>query len=176
MKNKLTFLTITLTMAANLAIAAPGPNNKPAATVEAKVRHDFNRFLNYGIFDNLEFRVEGGSVTLLGQTNRPVLRSDAANIVRHIEGVTSVTNEIEVLPVSFFDDGIRLRVARSVYGQSALNRYALGTHPSIHVIVKNGNVSLEGVVAREMDRIIAGLQANSVPGVFSVQNNLRIEK
>ena len=176
MKNKLTTLAITMTMAASMAIASPPNINPPSDTIEAKVRHELLMLPYYGIFDNLQYRVDGSSVTLLGQTNRPVLKSDAGNVVKRIGGVTEVKNEIEVLPVSFFDDGLRLRVARSVYGQSALNRYALGAHPSIHVVVKNGNVTLEGVVSREMDRMIAGIQANSVPGVFSVVNNLQLEK
>lgn len=176
MKNKLTTLTIALTMAATLAIASSPNSNQANGYIESKVRHELIMLPYYGIFDNLQFRVDGSTVTLLGQTSRPVLKSDAGNVVKRIEGVTAVSNEIEVLPVSFFDDGLRLRVARSVYGQSALNRYAIGANPSIHVVVKNGNVTLEGVVAREMDRTIAGIQANSVSGVFSVVNNLQLEK
>jgi hyperosmotically inducible protein len=126
------------------------------------------------IFDNLNYRVDGETVYISGQTIRPVLKSDAGNRLRSIEGITKVVNEIEVLPLSPFDDRLRLVLARSIYGQPALNRYALGANPSIRIIVKNGNVTLEGVVDREMDKIIAGMRANGVANVFQVTNNLRI--
>ena len=128
------------------------------------------------IFDNLSYRIDGDTVHLYGQVIRPTLKSDAANRVAKLEGIAHVNNQIEVLPLSPFDDRIRLAVARSVYGQSALNRYALGANPSIRIIVKNGNVTLEGVVNDTGSRNIANIQANGVFGVFSVTNNLRIEK
>jgi hyperosmotically inducible protein len=128
------------------------------------------------VFDNLAFRVEGSTVTLLGQVTRPTLKSDAERVVKDIEGVERVNNQIEVLPLSPSDDQIRIAAYRSIYGASSLNRYAHQAVPSIHIIVKNGNVTLEGAVANEGDKNIAGIQANSVPGVFSVKNNLRTEK
>jgi hyperosmotically inducible protein len=130
----------------------------------------------YGVFDNLSFRVNGGTVTLMGQVTRPTLKTDAERVVTGIEGVERVVNDIEVLPLSSYDDKIRLSTYRAIYGHTALNRYVLQAVPSIHIIVKNGTVTLEGVVANEGDKNIAGLQANSVPGVFSVTNNLRVEK
>ena len=129
------------------------------------------------VFDNLAFQVSGGgTVTLKGQVTRPTLKSDAENVVKRIEGVEAVENEIEVLPVGGIDDRIRLATYRAIYGHDALNRYALRAVPTIHIIVKNGDVTLEGDVATEMDKNIAGKQANSVPGVFSVKNNLHIVK
>ncbi len=143
--------------------------------VEREVRHELVMLPYYGVFDNLAFEVDGGTVTLLGQVSRPTLRTDAERVVKRIEGVERVINRIEVLPLSPYDDRIRLATYRAIYGHTALNRYALQAVPPIHIIVKNGNVTLEGVVANEADKTIAGIQARSVPGVFSVTNNLRVE-
>ena len=143
--------------------------------VEREVRHELVTLPSYGVFDNLAFQVDGGTVTLLGQVSRPTLKTDAERVVKSIEGVERVINRIEVLPLSPYDDRIRLATYRAIYGNTALNRYALQAVPPIHIIVKNGNVTLEGVVANEGDKNIAGIQANSVPGVFSVTNNLRVE-
>jgi hyperosmotically inducible protein len=131
---------------------------------------------NYGVFDNLVFKIDGSTLTLLGQVRQPTLKSDAERVVKDIEGIDHVVNNIEVLPLSPADDGIRLAVYRAIYGNSALNRYALQAVPSIHIVVKNGNVTLEGMVAQDGDKNIAKLQANSVPGVFSVTDNLSVEK
>jgi hyperosmotically inducible protein len=150
--------------------ASPAPQS-----LEAKVRHQLNMLPYYGVFDNLSFRVDGNKVTLFGEVARPVLKSDAERAVEHIEGVGRVESHIEVLPLSNFDDQIRLRTARAIYGYPALSRYALGSHPPIHIVVKNGNVTLEGVVANSMDRDLAYLRANAIPGAFSVTNALRID-
>src|SRR6266513_2980262 len=112
----------------------------------------------------------------LGQVSRPTLKSDAENVVKRIEGVEHVDNQIKVLPTSPNDDRIRRAVYRAIYGNEVLSQYALRAVPPIHIIVENGNVTLEGVVARQMDKQIAEMQAKSVPGVFSVTNNLRIEE
>ena len=130
----------------------------------------------YGVFDNLAFRVDGYTVTLLGQVTRPTLKSDAERVVKKIEGVESVKNEIKVLPLSSMDDRLRLALYRAIYGNTALNRYALRAVPTIHIIVENGNVTLEGVVSTEADKNIANIQANGVSGVFSVTNHLRVVK
>jgi hyperosmotically inducible protein len=130
----------------------------------------------YGVFDNLSYRVDGGTVTLMGQVTRPTLKSDAANVVKRIEGVEKVDNQIQVLPLSSVDDRIRLAVYRAIYGQPGLDRYALQAIPPIHIIVDNGKVTLEGVVASQTDKDQANIRANGVPGVFSVVNNLRVEK
>ncbi|MEY2414616.1 MAG: hyperosmotically inducible periplasmic protein, partial [Acidobacteriaceae bacterium] len=114
--------------------------------------------------------------TLLGQVARPVLKSDAENSVKRIEGVERVVNNIEVLPTSPFDDRIRRDVYRAIYGNDVLSQYSLRAVPPIHIIVKGGHVALEGVVARTMEKQVAGVQASSVPGVFSVENNLRVEQ
>ncbi len=144
--------------------------------IEREVRHELVMLPYYGVFDVLSFRVDGNTVTLIGTVTRPTLKSDSERVVKGLEGVESVRNEIEVLPLSPNDNRIRLALYQSIYGHTALNRYALQAVPSIHIVVKNGNVTLEGVAANEGDRNIANIQANSVPGVFSVKNNLRIEK
>jgi hyperosmotically inducible protein len=147
----------------------------PQTNLEKAVRHELVMLPYYNLFDNLEYRVEGSKVILLGQVTRPTLKSDAGNVVKRIEGVESVENRIEVLPLSPFDDRIRLATYRAIYGFPSLQRYAMGVVPSIHIIVKNGNVTLEGVVANEADKNIANIRANGVFGVFSVKNDLRVE-
>jgi hyperosmotically inducible protein len=144
------------------------------AYLEHEVHHELLMLPYYGIFDNLEYRVDGTRVELFGQVTRPTLKSDAENVVKRIEGVEGVTSKIEVLPLSFNDDRIRFAVYRAVFSRGSLYRYAMGANPSIHIIVDNGHVTLVGVVANEMDKNIANLQANSVPDVFSVTNNLRV--
>jgi len=144
--------------------------------IAREVRHQLVMLPYFGVFDDLGFTVNGGTVTLSGEVTRPTLKSDAGNVVKRIEGVTQVVNNIEVLPLSPNDDRIRLATYRAIYGDPALStRYGFRALPSIHIIVKNGNVRLEGVVANEGDRNIAGIRANGVPGAFSVENDLRIE-
>lgn len=155
---------------------AQQPSERGRARIERQVRHELVMLPNYDVFDNLAFRVDGYKVTLLGQVREPTLKSAAARVVKDIEGVESVDNQIEVLPVSPNDDRIRVAVYRAIYGHTALNRYSLRAVPPIHIIVKNGNVTLEGVVANEGDKNIANIQANGVSGVFSVTNNLQVEK
>ena len=144
--------------------------------LENSVRHELVTLPYYGIFDNLSFRVEGSKVVLMGQVRRPTLKTSAERVVMRIEGIDSVDNQIEVLPNSPNDDQIRVATYRAIYSQPALQRYQLRAVPPIHIIVKNGNVTLEGVVATESDKNIAGIQANGVSGVFSVTNNLRVEQ
>jgi hyperosmotically inducible protein len=129
----------------------------------------------YGVFDNLAYRVDGNTVTLLGQVTRPTLKSDAERVVKGIEGVERVNNEIQVLPLSPMDDQIRLAEYRAIFSSPGLDRYAMQAVPPIHIIVNNGKVTLEGVVANQADKDMAGVKANGVSGVFSVQNNLRVE-
>ncbi len=141
-----------------------------------EVRHQLILLPYYSVFDNLAFTVEGDRVTLLGQVVRPTLRSDAGAVVKSIEGVGSVQNQIEVLPLSPNDDRLRRALFRRIYGQAVLQRYSLQAVPPIHIIVKSGHVTLVGVVANETDKNVAAIQANSVPGVFSVKNELQVEK
>ena len=149
---------------------------KPANKLIKEVRHELVMLPYYSVFDNLTYKVEGDKVTLMGQVVRPTLKSDAGNAVKSIEGVAGVNNQIEVLPTSPNDDRIRRAVYRAVYGQGALFQYSLSNVPSVHIIVKNGHVTLEGVVDNETDKNMAGIKANGVTGVFSVTNNLAISK
>jgi hyperosmotically inducible protein len=141
-----------------------------------EVRHQLVLLPYYSVFDNLAFKVEGDKVTLSGQVVRPTLKSDAESAVKSIEAVAAVVNNIEVLPVSPMDDQLRRAVYRAIYQDSALFRYGESAVPSIHIIVKNGNVTLVGVVDNESDNNLANLRANGVPNVFSVKNDLAIVK
>jgi len=144
--------------------------------IAREVRHQLVMLPYYGVFDDLAFRLDGGNVTLLGAVVRPVLKSDAENVVKKVEGVTQVINEIKVLPPSPMDDQIRRAAYRAIYGDPALaTRYGFRAIPSIHIIVENGHVTLEGVVANEADKNLCNLRANGVPNVFSVTNDLQVE-
>jgi hyperosmotically inducible periplasmic protein len=152
------------------------PGSGDETQIAKEVRHQLVMLPYFGVFDDLGFTVNGSTVTLLGEVTRPTLKSDAGNVVKRVEGVTNVVNNIEVLPLSPDDDRIRRGVYRAVYGDPSLStRYGFQALPSIHIIVKNGHVRLEGVVANEGDKNIAGIRANGVPGAFSVENDLRVE-
>ena len=141
-----------------------------------QVRHKLAMIPWYSVFDNLEYRVDGDTITLMGQVTRPVIKDEAESSVKKIEGVKVVENQIEVLPPSPFDDQVRRKEYRSIYSFGPLQPYALGVNPGIHIIVKGGNVTLEGVVRTQADKDAANIRARSVPGVFAVKNNLRVEK
>jgi len=142
-----------------------------------EVHHELVLLPYYGVFDNLAYRVSpDGTVTLLGQVARPTLKSDAENAVKRIEGVERVDNQIQILPTSPMDDQIRVATYRAIYGNSVLSPYGLRAVPPIHIIVNQGHVTLEGAVAKQMDKQVAEMQAKSVPNVFSVTNNLRVEE
>jgi hyperosmotically inducible protein len=169
-------------LAGVLALGAPliaGATSVPAPEqsgnyLMSKVRHELVMLPYYSIFDDLSYQVNGDTVTLYGHVVRPILKSDAENVVKRIEGVDRVVNNIEVLPLSSFDNSIRLRAARAIYGFPSLQRYGLGARPSIHIIVNNGNVTLTGVVDNQADKNVAGIRANGIFGVFSVKNDLRV--
>lgn len=152
----------------------PGPPDE--SRIIKEVRHQLVTLPYYGVFDDLAFRVDGSAVTLLGAVTQPVLKSDAEKAVKRVEGVTQVVNNIEVLPLSPMDDQIRRAEYRAIYGDPALSdRYGFRAVPSIHIIVKNGRVTLEGVVANRADKTIINAKANHVPGVFALTNNLLVE-
>jgi len=142
--------------------------------ITKEVRHELVMLPYYSVFDNLAYKVEGNHVTLLGQVNRPSLKSDAENVVKHIEGVEGVTNQIEVLPVSPHDDQLRRAVYRAIYSQPGLDMYSLRAVPTIHIIVKNGNVTLTGAVGTKMDKQRAVMAAKGVPGAFSVNDEILV--
>jgi hyperosmotically inducible periplasmic protein len=180
------FKSIILAIAAIFAIATsaavaapvagtPGVQQLNEQQIMKKVRKELVTLPYYGVFDNLAYKVEGGTVTLYGQVVRPSTRRDAERRVAKIAGVEQVVNNIEVLPPSPSDDSIRVRTYRTVFRSAGLYRYAMGANPSIHIVVNRGHVTLEGVVGNKMDKQLAFFAANSVPGVFSVTNNLRTD-
>ena len=176
MKQHLGVLTLLVGAAVSgRNLAAQQASDRSTQRLTREVRHELVMLPYYGVFDNLTYRVDGSTITLMGQVTRPTLKSDAANVVKSIEGVERVTNNIEVLPLSPNDDRIRMAVYRAIYGDTALSRYGLQAVPPIHIIVTNGKVALEGVVAGEADKNIANIRASGVSGVFSVANNLRVE-
>ncbi len=166
---------VVLGLAALPAAQATTHSERALTPMEDMVRHELVMLPYLSVFDNITFQVDGSTVTLAGEVNRPSLKKSADRVVARIEGVNLVVNEIEVLPTSPYDDRIRLQVLRALYGHPALDRYSLSAQPAIRIIVKRGDVTLEGVVNRELEKSIANLQANSVPGVFSVTNNLKVE-
>jgi hyperosmotically inducible periplasmic protein len=152
------------------------PGARDESEIAKEVRHQLVTLPYFGVFDDLAFRVDGGTVTLMGAVTRPTLKSDAENSVKRVKGVGGVVNKIEVLPLSPMDDRIRVATYRAIYGDPVLaDRYGYRAVPSIHILVKNGNVVLEGVVANAMDKTVAGIRANGVSGVFSVANDLVVE-
>lgn len=146
----------------------------PTARISREALHELLMLPYYSVFDNLAFRVDGDTVTLMGQVVRPTLKSDAENVIKRIEGVEKVVNNIEVLPPSPNDDRLRRAVYRSVYGFGSLSKYSWGAVPSIHIIVNRGHVTLTGAVDNETDKNMAGIRAKTVPGAFSVTNNLQV--
>jgi len=169
---------VVLVTAVSVGFGAPAPKDqqpyRDSMAIEQKVRKELVTLPYYGVFDNLAFKVDGDTVTLYGQVVRPTTKSDAATRVARIAGVDRVVNNIEVLPLSSFDAGIRARTYRAVFSRGGLYRYAMGANPSIHIIVDRGHVTLEGVVSNKMDSQLAYMAASGVPGVFSVTNNLRV--
>lgn len=173
LRNKLATTAALVLAWAALAPAEPLTKSKETSLAQW-VRHELIMLPYYSVFDNLLFQVDGAEITLMGQVTRPTLKSDAEHVLRKLEGVQTVRNLIEVLPLSPFDDRIRLAVYRAVYGHTAMLQHAVQPLAPIRIIVKHGEVTLEGTVGSEMARNIAFLQANGVPGVFSVTNKLRV--
>jgi hyperosmotically inducible periplasmic protein len=169
----------SVALAAALAVASVpmfASNGNMPQDLAAQVRHELVMIPYYSVFDDLNYSVDNatGVVTLSGAVTRPVVKDDAEGSVKHLPGVTQVVNNIRVLPLSTFDNRIRMAEYRSIYGFGGLYRYGMGTQPSIHIIVDNGHVTLVGVVDNQADKNTANIRANTVPGVFSVTNNLRV--
>jgi hyperosmotically inducible protein len=161
-------------MAVLVPVAFAASTSEDAQT--KKIRKELVTLPYYGIFDNLEFAVEGNTVVLSGKVTRPSTAQDAERRVARIEGVDKVVNNIEVLPPSPSDESIRFREYRAIFRTGSLYRYSMGASPSIHIVVDRGHVTLEGVVSSQMDKQLAYMAANGVPGVFSVTNNLQVVK
>ena len=171
-------LLATITVSAIPAAAQNGTSTlSPAeARIAREVRHELLMLPYYNVFDYMAFEVHGYDVKLIGSVTRPVLKSDAQNVVKRIEGVQKVDNQIEVLPPSPTDDRLRLELYRTIYDFPALEKYALGTLKPIRIIVNMGRVTLEGVVDSEADKNLVTLRANGVPGIFAVTNHLQVVK
>src|SRR5579863_9089111 len=163
-------------LAASLLVSSVLSAQSPKAEdrIVREVRHELVMLPYYSVFDNLAYQVNGYAVTLVGQVTNPVLKSDAEKAVKKIEGVESVVNNIEVMPLSPMDDRIRRAVYRAIYSQPGLEMYSLRAVPTIHIIVKNGHVTLTGAVGNPGDKQRAGIAANGVPNVFSVTNDLLV--
>jgi hyperosmotically inducible protein len=169
-KNRMIAVAMVLALTGVSAVAAD------LSPLEKKIRKELVTLPYIGVFDNLQFQVQGDTVILSGQVVRPSSRKDAERRIQRIEGIDRVVNNIEVLPPSPFDDSIRRRVYRAVFRTGGLYRYALGTNPSVRIVVNRGHVTLEGLVSTNGDRNLAYIAANGVSGVFSVKNNLRVER
>ncbi len=174
MRTRLSLLPVVLLVASAWGQNTNAVPQKAEARIQKEVRHELVMLPYLTVFDNLAYKVEGYKVTLMGQVTRPVLKSDAENAVKRIEGVEQVDNQIEVLPTSPMDDQIRRKLYFAIYGDPALQKYAMPVIKPIRIIVKNGRVDLEGVVDSESDKNIAGIRAKSVPGTFSVDNHLTV--
>ena len=186
MKNKLLIAVTCTLLAMPMAAGAVAKNQKNQPKLQTRgekkssewlkkeVGHQLRMLPYYSVFDNLEYKIDGYHVVLLGEVTQPALKSDAAAAVKQIEGVEGVTDNIEVLPLSPQDDRIRLACYQAVYSSAPLQKYSVPPVPSIHIIVKNGHITLEGVVDSVADRNVAAIQANQVNGAFSVTNHLRV--
>ena len=172
-KNKL-FLALALAAMTFPAVASTPPGQPKS--LEEQVRIALVKIPYLSVFDDLSFRVDNGVVTLTGEAVQPMIKWYAEQNVKDVPGVTAVQNQIEVLPLSRFDDDIRLRTLRAIHNTSSLYRYFMGVNPSIRIVVKNGHVTLDGIVQNQADKQLAFMAANRVPNVFSVTNNLRAAK
>jgi hyperosmotically inducible protein len=172
-----TFLLGLGVFVSSLSFSLPGAlaSEQGTIAIEKQVRHELNMIPYVNAFDYMAFAVDGnGDVTLTGAVTNPVVKSEAGNVVKRIEGVEHVNNQIQVLPVSMMDDGLRIRLFRTIYGYPTLQKYSLGVNKPIRIIVANGRVTLLGVVDSQMDKTIAGMRANGVFGVFAVDNQLQV--
>jgi hyperosmotically inducible periplasmic protein len=177
MRHRLPVLLVALlVLLTTLGAAQDQPSAKSQERIVKEVRHELLMLPYFGVFDYIAFKVDGSTVTLLGQVVKPVTKSDAENSVKRIEGVDKVDNQIEVLPPSSMDDRLRQRLFRAIYQYPALQRYELGVQKPIRIIVKSGRVTLEGVVDSDADKNLVGIRANGVSGIFSVTNNLQVVK
>ena len=176
-------LVVGLVALSAMASATSSRITNHNSSLAAKIRQELVALPHYSIFDNLFFQVDGSKVTLGGEVRWPNLKNSAQRVVANLEDVTDAENQIEVLPTSPYDDRLRLAVARAIFSHPVLSKYvwpgtSFGLLPhrsDIHIVVKNGKVTLEGVVLRKTDSDVAFLMANHVFGVFSVTNKLQVE-
>ena len=179
MKYNIRYKSIMAAAMFGLGIGAAATTNSsgaPDAVIAQKLTHEIRMYPHYTIFDNISFFVDEGRVELAGQVSEPYKKSDLGRIAQHVPGITSLSNDIQVLPPSFMDNRLRQQVARAIYRDPVLSRYAIQAVPPIHIIVENGHVTLEGAVSTEMEKNVAGLRAAAAGLSFgAVQNNLHVE-
>jgi osmotically-inducible protein OsmY len=177
MKAKLIVATAMVALVLSFSAQNAVASTRGPKSVQDRVTHELNMLPYVNVFDYMNFTVDGnGTVTLTGDVTNATVKNDASKALKNVEGVERVDNQIKVLPASFMDQRLRAKLYRSIYGESVLQRYSLGANASIRIIVDNGHVTLIGFVDNQADRIIAGMQANSVPGIFSVDNQLKVVK
>lgn len=168
---------LSLFLSVGAMASEPTISERGIARIQKQVLHQLNMLPYVNAFDYMTFTVDAnGTVTLNGAVTNSVVKSDATNAVKRVEGVENVDNKIQVLRVSFFDNGLRVRLFRTIYGYGPLQHYGVGANKSIRIIVDNGHVTLWGMVDNNADKIIAGMRAGEVPGVFSVENQLQVVK
>ena len=171
------FMIAAAVLSLGIAAAATGDSVSPSdAVIAKKLTHEIRTYPRYSIFDNIGFFVDEGRVELLGEVSEPFKKADLGRIAQRIPGVTSLSNELKVLPLSPMDNRLRMQVARAIYRDPVLSRYRMESVPPIHIIVDNGRVTLTGVVNTEMEKEIAGIRANSSMSFGTVTNNLRVEQ
>jgi len=173
LKNRFRNASLVAALAA-LTLPVFGRSTAPLRDLGEQVRHELVMLPYFNVFDDLSYSINDGVVTLSGAVTQPVVKDDAGRVVKKIPGVVQVVNNIKVLPLSAMDNRIRFAEYRAIFGFSDLYRYAMGANPSIRIIVENGHVTLTGVVSSQADKQMAYIRANSVPGVFSVTNDLRV--
>lgn len=162
-------------LAAALLLAAAPSSWSAVQDRDEQVRKQLNKLNFITVFDSIHYEVTGDTVRLTGSVTKPWHKTDAERLVKKLEAITTVVNDIEVLPLSRFDDAIRLNAYRALFNRnSSLTRYRVGSHAPIRIIVKNGHLSLEGFVGSEFDRIYAESVVRSVPNTFSITNNLKV--
>lgn len=174
MRHGISVKLLAITAFAVSAFAGPSvpPVAGSTANLVEQVRHELVMMPYYGIFDDLSFQVNGGTVTLLGEVWRPTLKDQAERVVKALPGVTTVDNQIKVLPLSPYDNQIRIAAVRTIFGNAVLSRYSWGARPPIKFIVENGTLTLKGAVSNQADRNLAGILARGIPGAFVVNNDL----
>ena len=162
--------------AAALLLCAQAALAQPAQRKDLQVFNDVakavNRYEQFTIFDDISANVKDGVVTLEGKVTMPYKKNDIEKRIARVDGVTRVVNKVDVLPVSTWDDELRYRIARAIYGNSNFWHYAASANPPIHVVVDHGRVTLTGVVQSEVDRMLARSLVTQ-NGVMSVTNKLQ---
>jgi hyperosmotically inducible periplasmic protein len=159
---------------ASVSKQTPSTPETQTKDLQDRIRHSLLMLPYFGVFDDIGYKLQGDTVTLVGEVRRPMLKDDAEQAIRKLSGVAKIVNDIEVLPLSPMDDSLRLITYRAIYSRPGFERYGLQAVKPIRIIVKNGNITLTGVVGSEFDKIQAEMAARGVPFAFSIKNELTI--